>query len=171
MELLEGYIARLEGEGLAGWQICQAIDAFRIAVSQVMNLEWGKRADWDGWKGRMRQVEENHPSRLRREIDQVLENLVDPWRLAAELMYGSGMRVSECMRLRLKDLDFDRGQIVLRETKGGKERVVPSPERECGVRWTGNWGLSLNGTSLRPIVPDSLSGSGSLSTIDNRLVL
>lgn len=63
------------------------------------------------------------------EVREVLGNLKDPWKLAAELMYGSGMRISEVMRLRIKDLDFDRGQIVLRETKGGKERVVPLPRR------------------------------------------
>lgn len=61
------------------------------------------------------------------EVDRVLAGLSGPWKLAAELMYGSGLRVSECMRLRIKDLDFDRRQIVLRETKGGRERVVPLP--------------------------------------------
>lgn len=61
------------------------------------------------------------------EVGRVLEQLSEPWRTAGCLMYGSGLRVSECMRLRVKDLDFDRGQIVLRETKGGRERVVPLP--------------------------------------------
>ena len=63
----------------------------------------------------------------RREVDAVLDGCDEPWRLVAELMYGCGMRVSEATRLRIKDLDFDRGQIVLRETKRGKERVVPLP--------------------------------------------
>lgn len=62
------------------------------------------------------------------EVGRVLGALSDRWRLAAELMYGSGLRVSEAMRLRIKDLDFERGQIVLRETKGGGERVVPLPQ-------------------------------------------
>ena len=62
------------------------------------------------------------------EVSRLLGHMADPWKLAAELMYGSGLRVSECMRLRIKDLDFDRGQIVLRETKGGRERVVPLPD-------------------------------------------
>ena len=64
----------------------------------------------------------------REEVARVFQLMVDPWRLMAQLMYGSGLRVSECARLRVKDFDFDRGQIVLRETKGGKERVVPLPE-------------------------------------------
>jgi len=63
------------------------------------------------------------------ELESVIAGLTDPWRLAGELMYGSGLRISECLRLRIKDLDFDRGQIVLRETKGGRERVVPLPRK------------------------------------------
>lgn len=63
-----------------------------------------------------------------KEVRSVLGALRNPWRMAAELMYGSGLRVSEAMRLRVKDLDFDRGQIVLRATKGGRERVVPLPQ-------------------------------------------
>ena len=51
----------------------------------------------------------------------------DPWKLAAQLMYGSGLRVIECMRLRVKDLDFDQGTITVHDGKGGKHRVVPLP--------------------------------------------
>ena len=63
------------------------------------------------------------------EVRSLLGQLSGCWKLAAELMYGAGLRVSEAMRLRIKDLDFERGQIVLRETKGGGERVVPLPQR------------------------------------------
>ena len=50
------------------------------------------------------------------------------WLLAA-LLYGSGMRLMECIRLRVKDLDFARNSIVVREGKGGKDRRVPMPQR------------------------------------------
>jgi len=63
----------------------------------------------------------------RREIEAVLAHLDDPWKLAAQLMYGSGLRVIECMRLRVKDLDFDQGTITVHDGKGGKHRVVPLP--------------------------------------------
>ena len=43
----------------------------------------------------------------------------------AQLLYGTGMRLLECCRLRIKDIDFDRGQIVVREGKGDKDRAVP----------------------------------------------
>ena len=43
-------------------------------------------------------------------------------------MYGTGMRVMECVRLRILDLDFSYRQIVVRESKGKKDRVVPIPD-------------------------------------------
>ena len=50
-------------------------------------------------------------------------------RLMVELMYGTGMRLLECCRLRVKDVDFERRQIIVREGKGDKDRAVPLPER------------------------------------------
>ena len=51
-----------------------------------------------------------------------------PWLMAA-LLYGTGMRLMECIRLRIKDIDFDRGEIVVRDGKGAKDRRVPLPQR------------------------------------------
>lgn len=48
--------------------------------------------------------------------------------LMLRLMYGTGLRLLECLRLRVKDVDFDRRQIILREAKGGKDRTVMLPE-------------------------------------------
>ncbi len=47
--------------------------------------------------------------------------------MMADLLYGSGLRLLEVCRLRVKDIDFDRGQIVVRDGKGEKDRVVPLP--------------------------------------------
>lgn len=47
----------------------------------------------------------------------------------ASLMYGCGMRLMECVRLRVQDIDFDYKQIVVRNGKGKKDRVVPLPEK------------------------------------------
>ena len=44
-------------------------------------------------------------------------------------MYGSGMRLMECVRLRVQDVDFDYQQIMVRQAKGGKDRVVPIPKK------------------------------------------
>ncbi len=46
----------------------------------------------------------------------------------ARLLYGSGMRLMECVRLRIKDVDFERGTITIRSGKGDKDRVTMLPE-------------------------------------------
>ena len=64
------------------------------------------------------------------EVREVLGRIPrDPVRLVLELLYGTGMRLLEGCRLRVKDIDFDRGQIVVREGKGDKDRTVPLPRR------------------------------------------
>ena len=67
------------------------------------------------------------------EVRAVLDRIVGTPRLMAELMYGSGLRSLETCRLRVKDVDFARGQIVARERKGDKDRVVPLPRRLMGL--------------------------------------
>lgn len=65
----------------------------------------------------------------REEIDRLLAAMEGPPRLMAALLYGTGMRLMECVRLRVKDIDFSRNEIVVREGKGDKDRRVPLPER------------------------------------------
>lgn len=62
------------------------------------------------------------------EINSLLDNLSDTHRLAAELQYGSGLRVSELMRLRIKDVDTQRNQLTVRSGKGDKDRITVLPE-------------------------------------------
>jgi integron integrase len=63
----------------------------------------------------------------RDEVKSVLSQLDgDRW-LMASLMYGSGLRLMECLRLRVLDLEFTRGEIVVRDGKGGKDRVTMLP--------------------------------------------
>jgi integrase len=50
-----------------------------------------------------------------------------PW-LVASLLYGAGLRLRECLGLRVKDLDFDRREITVRRGKGQKDRRVMLPE-------------------------------------------
>lgn len=64
----------------------------------------------------------------RDEVRRVLAELADPYRLMARLMYGSGLRLLECLRLRVKDLDFARRELTVREGKGDKDRVTMLPE-------------------------------------------
>ena len=64
----------------------------------------------------------------RAEVRELLDQLKAPWLLGAQLMYGAGLRVSEAMGLRIKDLDFDNNTIQIHDAKGGKHRIVPFPQ-------------------------------------------
>ena len=63
------------------------------------------------------------------EVRDVLRLMHGTPRLMAELLYGSGLRVTECMTLRIKDLNFREGTISIRSGKGGKDRVSVLPSR------------------------------------------
>lgn len=77
----------------------------------------------------------NRPTQKRRipsvltkdEVAGVLANMDGPTALLARLLYGTGMRLMVGMRLRIKDVDFDRHVIVVWDAKGGKDRVVMLP--------------------------------------------
>jgi len=60
----------------------------------------------------------------RTELDSIFERLDRVPRLCAQIMYGSGLRVMEVVRLRVHDLDFDRLSILVRHGKGGKQRLT-----------------------------------------------
>jgi len=59
-----------------------------------------------------------------KEVVLVLEQLEGIHRLIVEVMYGSGLRVSECLRLRIQDIDFHNSSVTVRDGKGGKDRVT-----------------------------------------------
>jgi integron integrase len=63
----------------------------------------------------------------RAEVRAVLGRLSGTPKLVTTLLYGSGMRLLECLRLRVKDVDFGRNQILVRDAKGGRDRIVPLP--------------------------------------------
>jgi site-specific recombinase XerD len=72
------------------------------------------------------------PTRLpivmtRDEVKAVLANLAgDKW-LMASLMYGAGLRLMECLRLRVQDIDFSRNEILVCDGKGAKDRITMLP--------------------------------------------
>jgi len=63
------------------------------------------------------------------ELRAILRHLAPPQDLCAALMYGSGLRVSECLRMRVKDVDLERREIVVRAGKGDKDRRAPLAQR------------------------------------------
>jgi integrase len=77
-------------------------------------------------------VRAKRPERLpvvftRQEIRAVLVRLDGARQLMAGLMYGSGLRLMECLRLRIKDVDFGQNHIVVRDGRGQKDRVTLLP--------------------------------------------
>jgi len=62
------------------------------------------------------------------EVRCVIDAMSDNHKLMAKLLYGSGLRLMECLRLRVKDIDFEQNQIFVREGKGMKDRVTVLPE-------------------------------------------
>jgi len=78
-------------------------------------------------------VRAKRPARIpvvlsRDEVRRVLARLEGTHWLAAGLLYGAGLRVSECLRLRVKDLDFEYRQITVRDVKGAKDRCTMLPD-------------------------------------------
>ncbi|MFN2432694.1 MAG: integron integrase, partial [Gemmatimonadota bacterium] len=102
----------------------QALSAILFLYREVLKIELGWLDDL---------VRARRPSRLpvvltRSEVTGVLDRLNGtPW-LMASLLYGAGLRVLECARLRVKDVDLDRREIVVRDGKGMKDRVTLLPE-------------------------------------------
>jgi len=68
----------------------------------------------------------------REEIGAILKQVTGTERLIVMVLYGSGVRLEECLDLRVKDLDFDRHQIIVRQGKGQKDRatILPTAARE-----------------------------------------
>src|SRR5690606_21628033 len=62
------------------------------------------------------------------EVELILGQLEPPWRLMASLLYGAGLRLMECVRLRVKDVDLEQRQLYIRRGKGAKDRVALLPD-------------------------------------------
>ncbi|MHB1100258.1 MAG: phage integrase N-terminal SAM-like domain-containing protein [Burkholderiales bacterium] len=66
------------------------------------------------------------------EVQSVLPHISGTWWIMANLLYGSGLRLMECVRLRVKDIDFEMKQIVVRDGKGFKDRITMLPDSDRG---------------------------------------
>ena len=102
----------------------QALSAILFLYRQVLKIE----INWLDNVIRARQ-----PRRLpnvlgRDEVAAVLSHLQGTVQLVVLLLYGTGMRILECLRLRVQDIDFDLGHITIRNPKGGRDRVTMLPD-------------------------------------------
>jgi integrase len=101
----------------------QALSALLFLYGDVLGIELP-------WLGEIERPK--RPSRLpvvlsRDEVRALLAQLDGLPALMAALLYGTGLRPMECVRLRVKDFDLDRGEILVRQGKGGKDRVTMVP--------------------------------------------
>ncbi|MBV6394356.1 MAG: Tyrosine recombinase XerD [Anaerolineales bacterium] len=62
------------------------------------------------------------------EARAVIAAMKPPYKLMAQIMYGAGLRLMECLRLRIKDIDFDNHRILVYDGKGGDDRVTMLPD-------------------------------------------
>ncbi len=103
-----------------------ALNALSFLFRNGLERELGNIGDF---------VKARSPTRLpvvlsKNEVKSVFVQLTYPSHfLMAGLLYGSGLRLMECVRLRVQDIDFDYRQIMVRNGKGMKDRIVPLPER------------------------------------------
>ena len=113
----------VEGQVSASTQN-QALSALLFLYRDVLmlNLPW------------LDEVVRAKPSRhlpvvlTRQEVAALLVQIDGLYALQLRLLYGTGMRLMECMRLRVKDIDFGRGEILIRDGKGAKDRVTMLPQ-------------------------------------------
>jgi integron integrase len=102
----------------------QALSALLFLYRHVIGREVGDLGEV---------IRARKPTRLpvvmtREEVKAVLANLSGDKYIMASLMYGAGLRLMECLRLRVQDIDFSRNEILVRDGKGAKDRVTMLPE-------------------------------------------
>ena len=121
---VETYLTYLAVEGkVAASTQNQAKSALLFLYRQVLEIELP-------WLDNIEQAKA--PKRLpvvmtRAEVQAVLSRLEGTHWLVANLLYGTGMRILECLRLRIKDIEFTRREILIRDGKGFKDRVTMLP--------------------------------------------
>ncbi len=109
---------------VAGATQAQALNAIVFFFTKVLEKPLGEIGPYRRPKKPKRIPTVLNPD----EIQRLFSQLHGMHSLMIRLMYGTGMRVMECVRLRILDLDFSYRQIVIRESKGKKDRVVPMPD-------------------------------------------
>ena len=103
----------------------QALSALVFLYRNVLGRE---KFSIDNWS-RSRRPKKLPVVFSKEEAEQVIAQLSGNALVAALLMYGSGLRLMEAMRLRVKDVDFGRKELIVREGKGGKDRMTVLPAK------------------------------------------
>ena len=101
----------------------QALSAILFLYREVLNID----LPWLNNIGRPQQAKRIPSVLTKDEVAGLLAQMEGITALLARLLYGTGMRLMEGMRLRVKDVEFDRHVVIVREAKGCKDRVVMLP--------------------------------------------
>jgi integron integrase len=102
----------------------QAFNALLFLFRHILNKDFGDHKDVPRAK-RSTYI----PMVLtRKEVDAVLRNLAPPYDLVVKLLYGCGLRLFECLKLRVQNFNFDEGVLTVMDGKGKKARTVPIPQ-------------------------------------------
>ena len=101
----------------------QALNALAFFFKAVLNIEDPQ------FEVKLRKTGPRIPTVLsKEEVDDLLRALPEKYRLPAQLQYGAGLRLSELIRLRVKDVDLKRGVLTIRKGKGNKDRTTVLPQ-------------------------------------------
>lgn len=122
--LIERYLTHLAVERkVSSSTQNQAFNALLFLFRRVLDKEFGKI------KAERAKAVVNVPEWLtRNELSALFKELNGDWLLLARLGYGTGLRLMELLRLRVKELDFGNGLVIIKCGKGGKDRMVPIPK-------------------------------------------
>jgi site-specific recombinase XerD len=101
----------------------QALSALLFLYQHVLNQPLG----WINPAVRAKKPERLPVVLTRQEVKAILSFMEGSPRMVAALLYGAGLRLMECLQLRVKDIDFTTNQILVREGKGQKDRVTMLP--------------------------------------------
>lgn len=102
----------------------QAFNALLLLYRHVLKTDFGDQRD----NVRAKRTRHIPVVLSRAEVDSVINNLYYPYDLVAKLLYGCGLRLFECMKLRVHNFNFDAGVLTVHEGKGKKGRTVPLPK-------------------------------------------
>lgn len=106
----------------------QALSALLFLYKEVLGID----LPWLNGVTRAKRPQRMPVVLTREEVHAVLDRMRGTYGLMARLLYGTGMRLMECVRLRVKDVDFGRGEILIRDGKGAKDRVTMLPQSLVG---------------------------------------
>jgi integron integrase len=121
---IEAFLTHLAVEGnVSASTQNQALSALLFLYREVLEM----KVPWLDKVVRAKQPQRLPVVLTKQEVRAVLDRMSGIYGLMAAILYGTGMRLMECVRLRVKDVDFERGEILIRDGKGAKDRVTMLP--------------------------------------------